>query len=92
MNVVQGGEIERDLEQLAESLRASTVAVRLRGDGGAFCSGLDVDAFAAAPAWREQWQTDYAGFHRDLYRCPAVIVGAVTWLLVTARNDLAPPG
>jgi hypothetical protein len=23
---------------------------------------------------------------------PAVIVGAVTWLLVTARNDLAPPG
>ena len=33
MNVVQGGEIERDLEQLAESLRASTVAVRLRGDG-----------------------------------------------------------
>jgi hypothetical protein len=22
----------------------------------------------------------------------AVIVGAATWLLVTARNDLAPPG
>ena len=23
---------------------------------------------------------------------PAVVVGAITWLLVTARNDLAPPG
>ena len=29
----QGSSIERDLEQLAETLRASTVAVRLRGDG-----------------------------------------------------------
>ncbi len=23
---------------------------------------------------------------------PALITGAVTWLLLTARNDLAPPG
>jgi hypothetical protein len=23
---------------------------------------------------------------------PALVVGAITWLLVTARNDLAPPG
>ena len=23
---------------------------------------------------------------------PALVVGAVTWLVVTARNDLAPPG
>jgi hypothetical protein len=23
---------------------------------------------------------------------PALIVGAITWLLVTAKNDLAPPG
>jgi serine protease Do len=29
----QGSSIERDLERLAETLRASTVAVRLRGDG-----------------------------------------------------------
>ena len=33
MSVMQGAEIERDLERLAETLRASTVAVRLRGDG-----------------------------------------------------------
>jgi serine protease Do len=33
MNVRRGGEIERDLERLAETLRVSTVAVRLRGDG-----------------------------------------------------------
>ena len=33
MSVMRGAEIERDLERLAETLRASTVAVRLRGDG-----------------------------------------------------------
>jgi serine protease Do len=33
MDLIHGAEIERDLERLAETLRASTVAVRLRGEG-----------------------------------------------------------
>ena len=51
----------------------------LRGEGGAFCSGLDVDAFAAdpAPEWRAGFQRDWAAWHADLYACPAVLVGAL---------------
>ena len=62
---------------LADLLANNVRVVLLRGDGGAFCSGIDVDAFAATPAWRATWPQDWAGFHRDLYNCPAVIVGAL---------------
>jgi enoyl-CoA hydratase/carnithine racemase len=76
---------------LAELLVAGCRVVLLRGEGGAFCSGLDVDAFAAqpAPAWRGTWPDDYAGLHRDLYRCPAVIVGALERFAINAGASLA---
>jgi enoyl-CoA hydratase/carnithine racemase len=76
---------------LAELLAAGCKVVLLRGEGGAFCSGLDVDAFAAQPppAWRETWATDYAGLHRDLYNCPAVIVGALERFAINAGASLA---
>jgi enoyl-CoA hydratase/carnithine racemase len=74
---------------LAELMAGGCRAIVLRGDGGAFCSGLDVDAFAAAPDWRESWAGEWAGFHRDLYSCPAVIVGALERFAINAGSSLA---
>jgi enoyl-CoA hydratase/carnithine racemase len=64
---------------LAELIAGGARAIVLRGEGGCFCSGLDVEAFAAnpAPAWRADWQANWLGFHRALHACPAVIVGAL---------------
>jgi enoyl-CoA hydratase/carnithine racemase len=74
---------------LAELLAAGCRAIVLKGDGGAFCSGLDVDAFAAAPAWRDGWAGEWSGFHRELYRCPAVLVGALERYAINAGASLA---
>jgi enoyl-CoA hydratase/carnithine racemase len=76
---------------LAELLAGGAKTILLRGDGGAFCSGLDVDAFAAtpAPAWRATWPKDWADFHRELYQCPAVIVGALERFAINGGASLA---
>lgn len=76
---------------LAELLAGGARVILVRGEGGAFCSGLDVDAFAAqpAPAWRAAWADDWAGFHRELYSCPAVIVGALERFAINAGSSLA---
>jgi enoyl-CoA hydratase/carnithine racemase len=74
------GPMVADLRRaLADLLAQGARAVVLRGEGGAFCSGLDVDAFAQSPppSWRATFTDDWAAWHHDLYRCPAVIVGAL---------------
>lgn len=64
---------------LAGLLDAKARVIVLRGNGGSFCSGLDVDAFGQTPppAWRETFPQAWAGFHLDLYRCPAVVICAL---------------
>ncbi len=76
---------------LAELLAGGVRAILLRGDGGCFCSGLDVDAFAAdpAPAWRAGWAEAWLAFHRELYACPAVIVGALERFAINGGSSLA---
>ena len=76
---------------LADLLAGGARAILLRGDGGAFCSGLDVDAFTAKPppGWLTTWPGDWAAFHRDLYRCPAVIVGALERFAINGGASLA---
>jgi enoyl-CoA hydratase/carnithine racemase len=76
---------------LAELLAGGARVILLRGEGGSFCSGLDLDAFAAEPppAWRDGWQAAYAGLHRELYACPAVIVGALERFAINAGASLA---
>lgn len=61
--------------------------VLLRGEGGTFCSGLDVDLFqgGAGAAWAGDWM----GFHRDLYACPAVVVCALERYAINAGAALA---
>jgi len=74
---------------LAALLDGGARVILLRGEGGAFCSGLDVDAFSARPAWQATWPQDYAGFHRELYACPAVVVGALERYAINAGASLA---
>jgi enoyl-CoA hydratase/carnithine racemase len=76
---------------LADLLAGGARVVLVRGEGGAFCSGLDVDAFAAQPppAWRATWTEEWAGFHRELYRCPAVIIGALQRFAINGGASLA---
>jgi len=90
-NALTGAMAARLRAGLAELLAGGARAILLRGDGGAFCSGLDVDAFAAKPppAWLATWPGDWAAFHRDLYHCPAVIVGALERLAINGGASLA---
>lgn len=76
---------------LAHLLASEARVIVLRGEGGAFCSGLDVDAFAASPApdWLAGWPDEWASFHRELYGCPAVIVGALERFAINAGASMA---
>ncbi len=76
---------------LADLLAAKARVILLRGEGGAFCSGLDLDEFGAQPprAWRATFTQDWAAFHRDLYACPATIVGALERFAINGGAALA---
>jgi enoyl-CoA hydratase/carnithine racemase len=78
-NAIIGPMVGEMRAALASLLDAKARVIVLRGDGGSFCSGLDVDAFGQTPppAWRETFPADWAGWHLDLYRCPAVVICAL---------------
>lgn len=75
---------------LAALLQGGARVIVLRGEGGAFCSGLDIDAFAQnpAPAWRQTFAADWAAWHLDLYRCPAVIVCALERFAINGGSSM----
>ena len=72
---------------LASLLEAGSRVILLRGEGGTFCSGLDVDLFQGAAAGG--WARDWTGFHRDLYACPAVVVCALERYAINAGASLS---
>lgn len=76
---------------LADLLDSKARVILVRGDGGCFCSGLDVDEFAAEPAppWRAEWTESWVGLHRELYNCPAVIVGALERFAINGGSSIA---
>ena len=90
-NALVGPMVEALRSGLATLLADGARVVLLRGENGAFCSGLDVDAFAAKPApdWRAAWPAEWAAFHRDLHRCPAVLVGALERFAINGGASLA---
>jgi 2-(1,2-epoxy-1,2-dihydrophenyl)acetyl-CoA isomerase len=90
-NAITGPMVQALRRGLAELLRDGARAILLRGEGGAFCSGLDIEAFAEAPApaWRQRFQQDWAGWHADLYRCPAVLVGALERFAINGGASMA---
>jgi enoyl-CoA hydratase/carnithine racemase len=60
-------------EALAD-LQNTVGVILLRGAGGTFCSGLDLDVFKGGVP--EEFSQSWAAFHRELFACRAVLVGA----------------
>ncbi len=65
--------------------------VLLRGAGGAFCSGLDLDAFNADPApdWLNGFPGIWRAAHRALFDFPKPIVGALERYAINGGAALA---
>ena len=74
-------------EGLSTLLVGGARVVLLRGEGGTFCSGLDVDLFQAGAG--AAWAADWTGFHRDLHACPAVVICALERYAINAGAALA---
>lgn len=72
---------------LAELVAGGARVILLRGEGGTFCSGLDVDLFRGGAG--AAWAGDWAGFHRDLHACPAVVICALERYAINAGASLA---
>lgn len=78
--------------ELGEDL--SVRAVILRGAGGAFCSGLDLQEFNAEPRpeWLPAFQASWRGLHEQLFEFPKSIVCAVEGYAINAGSALALAG
>jgi len=65
--------------------------ILIRGEGGAFCAGLDVKAFFAEekPAWVASFPEDWLAFHAALYNCPKPVVGALQRFAIAGGSALA---
>ncbi len=74
-------------EGLADLLAGGARVVLLRGEGGTFCSGLDIDLFQGGAG--AAWAADWTGFHRDLHACPAVVICALERYAINAGAALA---
>lgn len=87
------GELGIDLAQALEQAEADDAvqAVLLCGAGGAFCSGLDLDAFNAepAPGWMSEWPAIWRRAHRALYNCGKPIVCALERYAINGGAALA---
>jgi len=63
----------------------------LRGEGGAFCSGLDLKELNAdpPPAWAAELQPTWRDAHVALFECPQVVIGALERYAINAGAALA---
>ena len=74
-------------ECLSDLLAGGARVLLLRGEGGTFCSGLDIDLFQGGAG--AAWAADWTGFHRDLHACPAVVICALERYAINAGAALA---
>lgn len=72
---------------LAGLLEGGARVIVLHGEGGTFCSGLDIDLFQGGAGGA--WAADWTGFHRDLLACPAVVICALERYAINAGAALA---
>ena len=87
------GPLGQDLTRCLADIEAREAiqVVLLRGEGGAFCSGLDLTEFNADPApdWLEDFQQIWRGAHRALFNCSKPIVGALERYAINGGAALA---
>ena len=83
------GEIRDYIEQLNEDDNIS--AIVLRGEGGYFCSGIDLKALQAAPPppWAGKDVGDVRSMHMALYRCKKPVIAALEKFAINAGASLA---
>lgn len=68
--------VVEDLHDALDDVEACDVTVAvLRGAGGTFSSGLDLDAFADGVP--DEFHTRWRDLHERIYRSPLVLVGAI---------------
>jgi enoyl-CoA hydratase/carnithine racemase len=70
-------------------------AILLRGAGGLFCGGLDVEAFfggGEAPPWRAAFADTWTGLHRALYLADKPLVVVLEGAAVAAGSALMLAG
>lgn len=84
------------VDALRESFDAAVAhadvnAILFRGEGGAFCSGLDLDEFRADPPrdWLPEFPAKWAAFHLAMYRSPKPIVCALERYAINGGSSFA---
>ncbi|HJM88982.1 MAG TPA: enoyl-CoA hydratase/isomerase family protein [Dehalococcoidia bacterium] len=64
-------------------------AILIRGEGGAFCGGLDLKARRDEPEVMENFGPTWASYHAAVYACPTPIIGALEGPAIAAGSGLA---
>lgn len=66
-------------------------AIVLRGAGGAFCAGLDLEEFGADPPrpWRAGFPEKWLALHTRMFQCRVPIVGALERYAIAGGSGLA---
>ncbi|MFV2090415.1 MAG: enoyl-CoA hydratase/isomerase family protein [Pseudomonadales bacterium] len=87
------GPLGQALTRCLEEIHADDAlqVVLLRGEGGAFCSGLDLKYFNAEPPpeWLADFQKIWRGVHRALFDCNKPIIGALERYAINGGAALA---
>ncbi len=91
-NAIEGS-LALALAEAVESVNAEpdVAAVLLRGAGGAFCSGLDIDEFRAdpPPPWLEEFKPLWRRVHKALFDSPHVLVCGLERFAINGGAALA---
>ena len=82
-------ELAAALRDLARDDETSVVV--LRGEGGAFCSGLDLKEFARDPQpdWVAQFPALWREVHESLFDLPCIVIGVLERAAVNGGASLA---
>lgn len=71
--------------------QAEVSVVIMRGEGGAFCSGLDLKEFGQdpQPAWINEFPQVWRAMHELLFDVPCIVIGALERAAVNGGASLA---
>ncbi len=87
------GPLAEELADALETLQGddAVTVVLIRGEGGAFCSGLDLKEFSADPQpdWVPSFPVSWRRVHRALFETDRIVIGALERAAVNGGAALA---